>query len=89
MRLEQIKSRMEDNLKQLREHQEEQLKAYEQLMRIADIDILDEAIQYFEEEFKFTTNSVFKEMQIKEKENMGYLMSLAWEAKNKGVEASV
>ena len=89
MRLEQIKLRMEENLKQLKEYQEEQLKTYEHLMGITDIDALDEEIQYFEEEFRFTTNSIFKEIQIKEKENMGHLMSLAWEAKNKGVEASV
>ena len=44
-------------------------------------------IQYIEDEFKFTT--LFKDIAIKEKENLDNLISSVWEAKNKGVEANV
>ena len=87
MRIEQIKLRMEENLKELREYQEMQLRSYEYLMSLTDIDEVDMEIQYIEDEFKFTT--LFKDIAIKEKENLDNLMSLVWEAKNKGVEANV
>ena len=38
MKLEQIKLRMEENLKELREYQEMQLRSYEYLMELKDID---------------------------------------------------
>ncbi len=87
MRLEQIKLRMEENLKELREYQEMQLRSYEYLMELKDIDEVDMEIQCIEDEFKFTT--LFKDIAIKEKENLDNLMSLVWEAKNKGAEANV
>ena len=86
MRLEQIKLRMEENLKELREYQEMQLRSYEYLMSLTDIDEIDMEIQCIEDEFKFTT--LFKEIAIKEKENLDNLISSVWEAKNKGVEAN-
>ncbi|MDY6152952.1 MAG: hypothetical protein SPI06_06030 [Terrisporobacter sp.] len=87
MRLEQIKLRMEENLKELREYQEMQLRSYEYLMSLTDIDEIDMEIQCIEDEFKFTT--LFKDIAIKEKENLDNLISSVWEAKNKGVEANV
>ena len=87
MRLEQIKLRMEENLKELREYQEMQLRSYEYLMSLTDIDEIDMEIQCIEDEFKFTT--LFKDIAIKEKENLDNLTSLVWEAKNKGIEANV
>ena len=87
MKLEQIKLRMEENLKELREYQEMQLRSYEYLMSLTDIDEIDMEIQWIEEEFKFTT--LFKDIAIKEKENLDNLISSVWEAKNKGVEANV
>ncbi|MBQ9013249.1 MAG: hypothetical protein IJ094_06830 [Bacilli bacterium] len=87
MRLEQIKLRMEENLKELREYQEMQLRSYEYLMSLTDIDEIDMGIQCIEDEFKFTT--LFKDIAIKEKENLDNLINSVWEAKNKGVEANV
>lgn len=85
-KLERVKLRMEENLKELREYQEEQLSTYKYLMELIDMDVLDEEIEYIQEEFRFTTNSIFKEMQIKEKENMECLINLVWETKSKGAE---
>ena len=87
MKLEQIKLRMEENLKELREYQEMQLRSYEYLMSLTDIDEIDMEIQWIEEEFRLTT--LFKDIAIKEKENLDNLISSVWEAKNKGVEANV
>ena len=87
MKLEQIKLRMEENLKELREYQEMQLRSYEYLMSLTDIDEIDMEIQWIEEEFKLTT--LFKDIAIKEKENLDNLINSVWEAKNKGVEANV
>ena len=86
MRLEQIKLRMEENLKELREYQEMQLRSYNYLMSLTDIDEVDMEIQCIEEEFKFST--LFNEIAIKEKENLDNLMSLVWETKSKGEEAN-
>ena len=87
MKLEQIKLKMEENLKELREYQEMQLRSYEYLMSLTDIDEIDMEIQWIEEEFKLTT--LFKDIAIKEKENLDNLINSVWEAKNKGVEANV
>ena len=87
MKLEQIKLRMEENLKELREYQEMQLRSYEYLMSLTDIDEIDMEIQWIEEEFRLTT--LFKDIAIKEKENLDNLISSVWEVKNKGVEANV
>ena len=87
MRLEQIKLRMEENLRELREYQQMQLRSYEYLMSLTDIDEIDMEIQWIEEEFKFTT--LFKDIAIKEKENLDNLMSLVWKDKSKGVEVNV
>ena len=87
MKLEQIKLKMDENLKELREYQEMQLRSYEYLMSLTDIDEIDMEIQWIEEEFKLTT--LFKDIAIKEKENLDNLINSVWEAKNKGVEANV
>lgn len=87
MKLEQIKLRMEENLKELREYQEMQLRSYEYLMSLTDIDEIDMEIQCIEDEFRFTT--LFKDIAIKEKENLDNLINSVWETKNKGVEANV
>ena len=84
MKLEQIKLKMEENLKELREYQEMQLRSYEYLMSLTDIDEIDMEIQWIEEEFKLTT--LFKDIAIKEKENLDNLINSVWEAKNKGAE---
>ena len=87
MRLEQIKLRMEENLKELRKYQELQLANYEYLMSLTDITEIDAEIESIEQDFKFTT--LFNEIKTKEKENLDNLMNLVWEVKNKGVEANV
>ena len=56
-------------------------------LEITDIDEIDMEIQCIEDEFKFTT--LFKDIAIKEKENLDNLINSVWEAKNKGVEANV
>ena len=86
VKLEQIKLRMEENLKELREYQEMQLRSYNYLMSLTDIDEVDMEIQCIEDEFKFST--LFKDIAIKEKENLDNLMSLVWEIKSKGEEAN-
>ena len=87
MRIEQIKLRMEENLKELREYQEMQLKSYEYLMSLTDIDEVDVEIEAIEEDFR--SSSLFRDIAFREKENLNNWVNLVWEAKNKEVEANV
>ena len=87
MRIEQIKLRMEENLKELKEYQEMQLKSYEYLMSLTDIDEVDMEIEAIEADFRATT--LFRDIAFREKENLNNLVNLVWEAKNKEVEAYV
>ena len=74
-----IKLRMEENLRELKKYQEEQIKKYEYLMGLNDIDEIDAQIQDIEEDFRFTT--IFKDIEIYEKRNLEELMNLVWESK--------
>ena len=74
-----IKLRMEENLRELKRYQEEQIKKYEHLMGLNDIDEIDAQIQDIEEDFRFTT--IFKDIEIYEKRNLEELMNLVWESK--------
>ena len=87
MRIEQIKLRMEENLKELKEYQEMQLKSYEYLMSLTDIDEVDVEIEAIEEDFR--SSSLFRDIAFREKENLNNWVNLVWEAKNKEVEANV
>ena len=74
-----IKLRMEENLRELKKYQEEQIKKYEYLMGLNDIDEIDTQIQDIEEDFRFTT--IFKDIEVGEKRNLEELMDLVWESK--------
>ena len=69
-----IKLRMEENLRELKKYQEEQIKKYEYLMGLNDIDEIDAQIQDIEEDFRFTT--IFKDIEICEERNLEELMNL-------------
>lgn len=79
--LETIKMNMDENLKAFKEFQESQLRAYEELIAMSDIDEIDDQIQSFEEEFKFTTT--LDEIVYNEKTYFKNLMDLAWNSKYK------
>ena len=74
-----IKLRMEENLRELKKYQEEQIKKYEYLMGLSDIDEIDAQIQDIEEDFRFTT--IFEDIKVYEKRNLEELMNLVWESK--------
>ena len=74
-----IKLRMEENLRELKKYQEEQIKRYEYLMGLNDIDEIDTQIQDIEEDFRFTT--IFKDIEVGEKRNLEELMDLVWKSK--------
>ena len=74
-----IKLRMEENLRELKRYQEEQIKRYEYLMGLNDIDEIDAQIQDIEEDFRFT--AIFKDIEVGEKRNLEELMNLVWESK--------
>ena len=74
-----IKLRMEENLRELKKYQEEQIKKYEYLMGLNDIDEIDAQIQDIEEDFRFTT--IFKDIEVYEKRNLEELINLVWESK--------
>jgi hypothetical protein len=74
-----IKLRMEENLKELKRYQEEQIKKYEYLMGLNDIDEIDAQMQDIEEDFRLTT--IFKDIEVYEKRNLEELMDLVWKSK--------
>ena len=79
-RLEVIKTNMEENIKALIRLQEEQLKAYEEILKSNSLDEADEMIQEYQCKFDFAT--VLKDIEVEEKENFKNLMNLAWEGKS-------
>ena len=78
-RLEVIKSQMQENLEALKEFQKLQLKWYEEVMNLSDLEKVDMAIENFNEEYKHST--LFNEIIRVEKENFRRLMTLAWNFK--------
>jgi len=76
-----IKMQMEENLKELKEYQDRQLKMYEELIKINDIDELDYRIEDFREELRFTT--ILEDIVYIEKKNFESLMNLAWKNNSK------
>lgn len=80
-RIEFIKMEMEENLKALKEYQDRQLKMYEELIQINNIDDLDCMIEEFKEEFNATTT--LKDILYTEKNNFENLMNMAWENNSK------
>ncbi len=79
-RLEVIKTNMEENIKALIRLQEEQLKAYEEIINSNSLDEADEIMQEKEEEFRYST--ALNDIMAYEKENFKNLMDLAWEEKS-------
>ena len=76
-----IKMQMEENLKDLKEYQDRQLKMYEELIKINDIDELDYKIEDFREELRFTTT--LEDIVYTEQKNFESLMRLAWKNNSK------
>jgi hypothetical protein len=79
-RLETIKINMEENIKALTRLQEEQLKAYEEILNSNSLDEADEIIQECQYKFDFAT--ALKDIETEEKENFKNLIDLAWEEKS-------
>ena len=79
-RLEVIKTNMEENIKALIRLQEEQLKAYEEIINSNSLDEADEIMQEKEEDFRYST--ALNDIMAYEKENFKNLMDLAWEEKS-------
>lgn len=78
-KLDLIKLRMKENLRELKKYQEGQIKKYEYLMGLNDIDEIEAQIQDIEEDFRFTT--IFKDIEVYEKRNLEQLMDLVWKSK--------
>ena len=77
--LEVIKRQMEENIETLREFHNLQLKYFENIIKLSDIDEADNAIADAYDEINFST--VISEIKQKERENFTKLMDLAWESK--------
>ena len=78
-KLEIIKRQMEENIETLREFHNLQLKYFESIIKLSDIDEADNAIADAYDEINFST--VISEIKQKERENFTKLMDLAWESK--------
>ena len=79
-RLEEIKMRMRHMEEDLKEFHELQLKWFEEIMNLSDLDEVDMTIEDMEEGFT-KTNKTVNGISVKEKENFDKLMSLAWSIK--------
>ena len=77
--IELVKKQMENNIETLKEFQKLQLKWYEEVMSLSDLEKADMAIEDFNEEYKHST--LFNEIVRVEKENFRKLMTLAWNSK--------
>ena len=78
-KLEIVKKQMEENIETLREFHNLQLKYFENIIKLSDIDEADNAIADAYDEINFST--VISEIKQKERENFTKLMDLAWESK--------
>ena len=78
-KLEIVKRQMEENIETLREFHNLQLKYFENIIKLSDIDEADNAIADAYDEINFST--VISEIKQKERENFTKLMDLAWESK--------
>ena len=82
-KLEIVKRQMEENIETLREFHNLQLKYFENIIKLSDIDEADNAIADAYDEINFST--VISEIKQKERENFTKLMDLAWESKINGL----
>ena len=82
-KLEIVKKQMEENIETLREFHNLQLKYFENIIKLSDIDEADNAIADAYDEINFST--VISEIKQKERENFTKLMDLAWESKINGL----
>ena len=78
-KLEIVKRQMEENIETLREFHNLQLKYFENIIKLSDIDEADNAIADAYDEINFST--VISEIKQKERENFTKLMDLACESK--------
>ena len=79
-RLEEIKIRMRHEIEDLKEFHKKQLKWYEDVLKLSDIDEVDMVIQDIDEEFSQCVKFV-NSIKIREQERFDKLMSLAWSIK--------
>ena len=79
-RLEEIKMRMRHMEEDLKEFHKLQLKWFEEIMNLSDIDRVDMAIEDMDEGFT-KINKTVNGIKVNEKENFDKLMSLAWSIK--------
>ena len=86
-KLEIVKKQMEENIETLREFHNLQLKYFENIIKLSDIDEADNAIADAYDEINFST--VISEIKQKERENFTKLMDLAWESKINGLVEEV
>ena len=86
-KLEIVKRQMEENIETLREFHNLQLKYFENIIKLSDIDEADNAIADAYDEINFST--VISEIKQKERENFTKLMDLAWESKINGLVEEV
>ena len=79
-RLEEIKMRMRHMEEDLKEFHELQLKWFEEIMNLSDIDRVDMAIEDMDEGFT-KINKTVNGIKVNERENFDKLMNLAWSIK--------
>ena len=79
-RLEEIKMRMRHMEDDLKEFHKLQLKWFEEIMNLSDIDEVDMAIEDMDEGFT-KINKTVNGIKVNERENFDKLMNLAWSIK--------
>ena len=79
-RLEEIKMRMRHMEEDLKEFHKLQLKWFEEIMNLSDIDRVDMAIEDMDEGFT-KINKTVNGIKVNERENFDKLMNLAWSIK--------
>ena len=79
-RLEEIKMRMRHMEDDLKEFHKLQLKWFEEIMNLSDIEEVDMAIEDMDEGFA-KINKTVNGIKVNERENFDKLMSLAWSIK--------
>ena len=79
-RLEEIKMRMRHMEDDLKEFHKLQLKWFEEIMNLSDIDEVDMAIEDMDEGFA-KINKTVNGIKVNERENFDKLMNLAWSIK--------
>ena len=78
--LEVIKKQMEESIEILKEFHEIQLRWFEEIMELTDLDKVDQAIEDTEKAFSLSKGP-FTSIKISEEKSFRKLMTLAWKIK--------